>query len=143
MKNLIVLLAFICSFNSFSQKTNKKEKNKIYSIEAVDQKPEFLGGTEKFVGYIKDNLAKAGFQNALTSKVAAVFVVEKDGSLSDIEVLNAPNEAVKDALTKIISTAPQWTAGKFKEATVRVKTSVVIQEAKKLRTLEVVGPVLD
>ena len=143
MRNLILLLALICTFNSFSQKINKKEKNKIYSIEAVDQKPEFLGGTEKFVEYVKNNLAKAGFKNGLISKVATVFIVEKDGSLSDVEVLNAPNEAVKEALTNIISTSPNWTAGEFKGQTVRVKSSVIIQEAKKLRTLEVVGPVLD
>lgn len=143
MRNLLLLLTFTITLSAFSQKVTKKDTAKIYSMEAVDQKPEFLGGTEKFVSYVKKNFVEAGFQNGLLSKVSTVFIVEKDGSLSDIEVLNAPNDAVKEALTKIISTAPKWTAGQFKAKAVRVKTSVVMQEAKKVRKLEVAGPVVD
>ena len=142
MKPLIVLLAFICSFSSFSQSAKKVKETKIYSMN-IDQKPEFPGGAENLVSYIRKNLVEAGFQKELTSKISAIFIVEKDGSISDIQVLNAPNDALKDAMTIILSTAPKWSAGKHKGATVRVKSSIVLAEVKKLRTLELVGPMLD
>ncbi len=143
MKNILTALVLVFSLNGFSQNYETKENKKIYSLEAVDQKPEFPGGNEKLVNYINKNYVEAGFKNDLKSKVAAIFVVEKDGSLTDIEVLNAPNQASKVALTKIISTALNWNPGKLKGETVRVKSSVVIQGSKKVRTLELSGKLED
>ena len=143
MKNLLILLAFVFTFTAFSQKSDRKEKAMVYSIEAVDQKPEYKGGNEKLISDINAGLKEAGFESAKLSRVGLVFVVEKDGSLSDIQVLNSPNDATKDAVVKVLSSLPKFVAGKYKSKDVRVMYSILLKEQKKMRTLELVGPMLD
>lgn len=143
MKNLLILLAFVFTFSAFSQKSNRKEKAIVYSMEAVNQKPEYKGGNEKLISDINSGLKKAGFESAKLSRVGLVFVVEKDGSLSDIQVLNSPDDATKDAVVTVLSSLPKFDAGKYKGKDVRVMYSILLKEKKKMRTLEVVGPVVE
>ena len=143
MKNILVLLAFICTFSVFAQKAERKDKGIVYSLEAVDQKPEYRGGNAKLISDIRAALKDAGFESAKLSRVGLVFVVEKDGSLNEVQVLNAPDDATKDALSNILMNLPKFTSGKYKAKNVRVMYSVLLKEKSKLRELELLGPMKD
>lgn len=143
MKNLLVLLSFVFTFSSFAQKSEQKDKGMVYSMTTVDKKPEYKGGSQKLISDLNEGLKKAGYESTKLARVGLVFVVEKDGSLSDIQILNAPNNETEEAVKKILTTLPNFVAGKYKSKDVRVMYSVLLKEEQKMRTLEVVGPVLD
>jgi protein TonB len=126
MKKIIVLLILFYSIDNFSQSIEKKEDNKIYSVNGIDVKPEFPEGLEKLNSFINENLQKAGFQLEMKTKLYAVFVIEKDGSLSAIQILRAGNLRIKEELIKILKSLPKWTPGKQNEKVVRVHYSLAI-----------------
>jgi protein TonB len=126
MKKIIVLLILFYSIDNFSQSIEKKEDNKIYSVNGIDVKPEFPEGLEKLNSFINENLQKAGFQLEMETKLYAVFVIEKDGSLSAIQILRAGNLRIKEELIKILKSLPKWTPGKQNEKVVRVHYSLAI-----------------
>jgi protein TonB len=126
MKKIIVLLILFYSIDNFSQSIDKKEDNKIYSVNGIDVKPEFPEGLEKLNSFINENLQKAGFQLEMKTKLYAVFVIEKDGSLSAIQILRAGNLRIKEELIKILKSLPKWTPGKQNEKVVRVHYSLAI-----------------
>jgi protein TonB len=126
MRKIIVLLILFYSIDNFSQSIEKKEDNKIYSVNGIDVKPEFPEGLEKLNSLINENLQKAGFQLEMETKLYAVFVIEKDGSLSAIQILRAGNLRIKEELIKILKSLPKWTPGKQNEKVVRVHYSLAI-----------------
>lgn len=126
MKQIIVLLILFYSIDNFSQSIEKKEDNKTYSVNGIDVKPEFPEGLEKLNSFINENLQKAGLQPEMKTKLYAVFVIEKDGSLSAIQILRAGNLRIKEELIKILKSLPKWSPGKQNEKVVRVHYSLAI-----------------
>lgn len=114
MKKIIALLILFFSIDGFSQSVEKQSDNSIYDITGIDVKPEFPEGLEKLNYYIAENLLKAGFETKTktNAKMYAQFVVEKDGSLSDIKILGKVDSRKADALTSILKSLPKWNSGK-------------------------------
>jgi protein TonB len=120
MKKTIAFLILFCSIDSFSQSVEKQADNSIYDISGIDVKPEFPKGLEKLNYYINENLLKAGFETKTNAKVYATFVVEKDGSLSDIKILGKVNSRKAEELIIILKSLPKWISGKQHGKIVRV-----------------------
>ena len=112
-------------------------------MSAVDQKKEFAGGNEKLISYINSRLKDVGCESAKLKRVALLFVIEKDGSQSDIKVLDSPNDATKDAVIKILTSLPKLISGKYNYKDVRVMYSVLLKEQKKMPTIKAVRSKLD
>jgi hypothetical protein len=87
--------------------------------------PEFPGGYQKFVAFIKKNLDRSKTSKA--GRINVTFVVEKDGSLSDFRAIgrifdqNAADEAVR-----VVKLSPKWIPGKQDGKLIRVQYTVPI-----------------
>ena len=122
MKKTIVLLIVFHSIIGFSQNTAKGNDQLVYDVNGIDVKPEFPEGLEKLNSYIKENLLKIGFETPTKSKTRsfATFVVEKEGSLSDIKIYGKIDSLQSEELIKILKNSPKWNPGKQNGNIVRV-----------------------
>jgi periplasmic protein TonB len=78
----------------------------------LDAQPEFPGGIKKFYQYVGDNFERQEIEDVESITVNVSFVIEKDGSLSDIRVLRNPGYGLdKEAIRVLKSLKTKWKAG--------------------------------
>ena len=78
----------------------------------LDYLPEFPGGIKKFYEYVGANFEKPDLDNVSTIKVLMTFVIEKDGSLTDIKVLRNPGYGLDlEAIRVLKSLKTKWKPG--------------------------------
>lgn len=85
----------------------------------VEQNPEFVGGVSKMYQYLASNIRTPG-NSKTVGKVFLKFVVEKDGSISKIELLKGLGKECDEGAIRLISEMPKWNAGKQNGRPVRV-----------------------
>jgi protein TonB len=88
----------------------------------VDTYPVYTGGFGALQDFFKNNL-KA---NGETGRVIATFVIEKDGSLSNIEVVRSFSDKAKAEALRVIKLMPKWKPGMDKGKIVRVQYTIPI-----------------
>ncbi|MDR2840422.1 MAG: energy transducer TonB [Paludibacter sp.] len=88
----------------------EKDICKVYEI--VEQMPQFPGGEDALLDFLSENihypLSSIEFQGRVTCR----FVVEKDGSISRIEVLRKLEKECDEEAVRVIKSMPKWTPGK-------------------------------
>ena len=96
-------------------------EDRIYTV--VEQQPEFPGGEAAMMAYIKKNLKypASASENGIQGRVTLSFVVEKDGSISNIEILRSPAEELSQEAIRLVKSVPIWKPGVLKGKKVRVK----------------------
>jgi protein TonB len=101
----------------------EEEENADQIFTIVEKQPEPEGGMKAFYQYISKNLTYPAFarRNNVEGRVYIEFVVEKDGSLTDIKVIKGIGGGCDDEALRIISEAPKWNPGKQRGRPVRVK----------------------
>lgn len=133
---LILIFAFQ---KTFSQKENLKiceppknkieasntDENKIYNPLDIEIKPAFSGGQKELDKFIKENY-KNPKDKTLKGNVYLTFIVEKDGSLSDIKVLRDIGFGTGAEAIRILKTSPKWNPGKQNNNVVRALYSLLI-----------------
>lgn len=89
----------------------------------VEEEPEFLGGTEALMDFIKKNLRYPEFlaESCIQGRVTLSFVVEKDGSITDIQEMRSPSEYLTEEAIRVVKLMPKWKPGKQRGQAVRVK----------------------
>jgi TonB family protein len=90
---------------------------------AVDVAPDYPGGLSKLFQYIHSNLKYKG--NA-TGRVLITFVVEKDGSLSDITIMKGIEAEADARCLKVMQNCPKWNPGMQNNRPVRVQYTIPI-----------------
>lgn len=104
----------------------QSQTDKIY--EAVDTEPAPVGGMQSFYQFLASEIRYPAEdrKNNITGKAFVVFVVEKDGSLSNIKAIRAPSESIGKEAVRAISLSPKWTAGTQNGKPVRVQYTVPV-----------------
>ncbi len=120
MKKIVVALILFYSIANFSQSIEVTEDNAIYSLKGIDVKPEFPEGLDKLNAIVNESYLKAGFEFEIKGKVYSIFVVEKDGSLSDVKILRGLDSVKGKELIRILKSLPKWNPGKQNGKIVRV-----------------------
>lgn len=78
----------------------------------LDSQPQYPGGIEKFYRYVGDNFDKPDVDNISKLSVIVLFVIEKDGSISDVRVARDPGYGMaKEALRVLKSLKIKWKPG--------------------------------
>lgn len=97
-------------------------------FQVVEKMPEFPGGTAALMKYLKDNIQYPSVcrENNIQGRVSLSFVVNKDGSIVDIEVVRGINPYLDKEAARVISTMPRWQPGEQRGKTVRVKFSLPV-----------------
>lgn len=102
-----------------------EEDNNIYNTAGIEVKPDFPGGIEKFYKYISKNY-QVPEEEGLKGKVFVSFVVEKDGSLTDIKVIRDIGYGTGKEAIRVLKTCPKWNPGEQNGKKVRVLYSLPI-----------------
>ena len=98
---------------------------------ALDQMPEFPGGMEALNTYLRNNIRypqeaqKAGIQG----RVIIQFIVSKDGSITDAEVVESVDPQLDAEGLRLIKNMPRWKPGMWKGQAIRVKQTLPIRFA--------------
>ena len=103
------------------------ESNTPTNLAILDKKPEFPGGMQKFYTYISKNFEKPEDVRENTVRVFVSFVIEKDGSMTDIVVARDPGNGLgKEAIRVLKSLKTKWKPGIYKGQPVRTAYSLPI-----------------
>ena len=90
--------------------------------------PKFPGGPEKMFEFIADNLRWPGDDDScIQGRVAVSFIVEKDGSLSDIKVAKSLDPLFDEEAVRVVKSMPKWEPGMWNGKPARVKFFVPIR----------------
>ena len=95
---------------------------------AVEHGPTFPGGMMKFYDFIKENLKypDKARENGVEGRVVLGFVVEKDGSLSDIKVLRSVSPECDAEAIRLLKASQKWDPGTQNGHIVRVMYNVIV-----------------
>ncbi|WET01315.1 energy transducer TonB [Flavobacterium sp. YJ01] len=101
--------------------------NEPVSSAILDKVPEFPGGIAQFYKYVGNNFRRPDLDMEKTLKVYVFFIVEKDGSLTDITVKNDPGYGMgKEAIRVLKSLKTKWSPGILDGKPVRTAYSLPI-----------------
>ena len=95
----------------------------------VEQMPSFMGGDLlTFRNWVMSKLRypQIAQENGITGRVLLMFVIERDGSLTNIQVIQTPDSSLSDEAIRVLKTSPKWTPGKQRNQTVRVKYTLPV-----------------
>ena len=107
-----------------------EEDNSIYNTAGIEVKPDYPGGMEKFYKYVQKNFSAPEDEDFPGGKVYVNFVVEKDGSLTDIKVIRDAGYGTGKEALRVIRSCPKWNPGEQNGKKVRVLFSLPITVAK-------------
>ncbi|MGF7079217.1 TonB family protein [Mucilaginibacter sp. UYCu711] len=95
----------------------------------VEKQPQFPGGISGFGRYLADNIKypAADKEGKTEGRVIASFVVEDDGTLSDVKAIRGPSESMKTEAVRVLLKSPRWVPGVQNGHAVRVSYTVPIQ----------------
>lgn len=102
------------------------DNEKVYQV--VGQQPNFPGGKEELFKYLAYNMiypADAA-KNKVEGRVLVTFVIEHDGSISNVNVVNSVYPSLDKEAIMVVSEMPKWIPGKANGKTVRVKYTIPI-----------------
>ncbi|MEK8179477.1 energy transducer TonB [Flavobacterium buctense] len=102
-----------------------EEDNTIYNTAGIEVKPDFPGGLEKFYKFIGKNF-QVPEEEGLKGKIFVTFVVEKDGSLTDIKVIRDIGYGTGKEAKRVLQSCPRWNPGEQNGKKVRVLYSLPI-----------------
>ncbi|MEN9336171.1 MAG: hypothetical protein RLZZ500_1158 [Bacteroidota bacterium] len=102
------------------------EDNTVYSSAGIEVKPDFPGGIAKFYSFIQKNYI-APDEPGLKGQVFVSFVVEKDGSLTDIKILRDIGYGTGKEAERVLRKSPRWTPAEQNGKKVRCSYQIPIK----------------
>ena len=104
----------------------KVEENKVF--EYVEQMPSFPGGEAALMQYLSKNIKYPPFaeENNIQGRVICTFVVERDGSVSDIRIARGVDPSLDKEAVRVVSAMPRWIPGRQNGQNVRVKYTLPV-----------------
>ncbi|MEK8179357.1 energy transducer TonB [Flavobacterium buctense] len=114
--------------NTIEEVPTKKQETDVYNLSDLNEKPEFELGLEAFYKYIGANfkIPEEVTKNKLKGRVFASFIVEKDGSLSNIKILRDMGYGTGEEAVRVLKESPKWKPGKIDGKPVRTMYSLPI-----------------
>ena len=90
--------------------------------------PEFPGGQGALLQYLSKSIKYPVIaqENGIQGRVSCSFVVEKDGSVTDVQVLRGVDPSLDKEAIRVITAMPKWKPGKQRGKPVRVKYTVPV-----------------
>ena len=102
------------------------DKNGVYQI--VEEMPQYPGGENALMDYVSKNVVypSEAQEKGISGRVFVGFIVEKDGSVSNVEVLRGIGGGCDEEAVRVISGLPKWKPGKQEGKPVRVSYQMPI-----------------
>ena len=102
----------------------KEEETKVFDV--VEQMPQFPGGQQALFEYLSKNIKYPVIaeENGVQGRVIVTFVVERDGSITDVKVVKSVDPSLDKEAQRVVKAMPHWIPGKQNGSAVRVKYTV-------------------
>lgn len=113
--------------NGGMNKNVEVDKNKVYNIAEIEVKPEFPGGASKFMEYISKNFELPKDKDFKGGRIIASFVVDTDGSLSDIKILKDAGFGTGEEAIRVLKNCKNWLSGENNGEKVRCNYMIPIE----------------
>ena len=109
-----------------AQPEPKPEVEKVFEV--VEQMPSFPGGDKALLEYLSNNIKYpvVAQENGVQGRVVVSFVVEKDGSITDVKVVRSVDPSLDKETARVVKSMPRWIPGKQNGSAVRVKYNVPV-----------------
>ncbi len=125
------------TFDEFDEEAEVFQEVEVVEEEIVDDEPflivetmpSFQGGDlNTFRNWVQSNVRfpQIALENGIQGTVVLSFVIEKDGSLTNIQVLRTPDRSLSEEATRVLSKSPKWSPGKQRNQVVRVKYTLPV-----------------
>jgi len=104
----------------------REEENKVFDV--VEQMPSFPGGMAALMAYLQKSIKYPPFaeENGIQGRVVCTFVVERDGSVTDVRVAKSVDPSLDKEAVRVVSAMPKWIPGKQNGQSVRVKYTLPV-----------------
>lgn len=112
----------------YNELVNWKQEN-IYKIfDTVDEEPSFPGGKSAMKSFMNNTLKypRVAEENGIQGTVVVSFVVERDGSITDVKVVRGVDPSLDKEASRVVRAMPRWIPGKQNGSAVRVKYNVPV-----------------
>lgn len=105
-----------------------KESIKEEVFVVVEKQPLFPGGSKAMMKFLSDNIEYPPIarDKGIEGRVILNFIVEKDGSLSDVKVVRSIDPSLDKEALRVIRAMPEWTPGKQRGKEVRVRFTLPV-----------------
>ena len=124
-------------FAEFDENTEVIQQVEVQEEEIEDDQPfliaetmpSFQGGDlNTFRTWVQQNVRfpQIALENGIQGRVVLTFVIEKDGRLTNIEVLQTPDRSLSEEAIRVLSKSPKWSPGKQRNQAVRVKYTLPV-----------------
>ncbi len=104
----------------------KEEETKVFDV--VEQMPSFPGGPAALMQFLSSNIKYpvVAEENGIQGRVVCTFVVEKDGSITDVRVVKSVDPSLDKEAMRVVKSMPKCIPGKQNGSAVRVKYTVPV-----------------
>lgn len=104
----------------------EESSQQIFTV--VETMPEFPGGTGELMKYLSKSIKYPVIaqENGIQGRVTCSFVINKDGSIVDAEVIRGVDPSLDKEALRVINAMPKWSPGKQRGKPVRVKYTVPV-----------------
>ena len=101
-------------------------EEKVFDV--VEQMPQFPGGDAALFEYLTNHIKYPTIaeENGVQGRVIVTFVVERDGSITDVKVVKSVDPSLDKEASRVVQGMPKWIPGKQNGAPVRVKYTVPV-----------------
>lgn len=104
------------------------EDDEVVSFRVVEELPQFPGGPVEFMKWLTRNLKypKQLEQQKVQGKVVAEFIVNKDGSVTDVQIVSSLHPQCDQEVLRVLRMMPRWTAGVENDQPCRTKVCIPV-----------------
>ena len=124
LKVALMMLVLLFSFMTSTAQTKKNDM----VFDVVEVMPQFPGGQIAMLQYIMENMKypKQAMKEGIQGRVAVSFIVEKDGSISDVKPILSVHPLLNKEAVRVVKSMPKWTPGKQNGKPVRVRFNLPV-----------------
>ena len=104
----------------------REEETRVFDV--VEQMPQAPGGQQALFEYLSKNIKYPVIaeENGVQGRVIVTFVVERDGSITDVKVVKSVDPSLDKEAQRVVKAMPHWIPGKQNGSAVRVKYTVPV-----------------
>lgn len=102
-------------------------KKDYYLTAELDMMPSYPGGIRKFYEYVNSNLSVSEEDKKIKQTMIFSFMVEKDGSLTNIKIIRGVDDEFNAKVVKLLETSPKWIPGESDGEKVRTLYTIPIR----------------
>lgn len=128
LKYFITVFLFCIFINLNAQDTNVINIP-VHGALGVDKMPQYPGGLESMYEYLSENIVypALALEEGVMGRVVVKFIVEKDGSLSGIDVVREVGYGCDKESVRVVKNMPKWAPGEHLGKKIRVQYALPIR----------------